>query len=102
MADILNLDELENSTLVYKEKEYSFKSPSVEIIDELEKLDAKIDKTASSKEQILQLATEINRLVPELPIELFTGMNMKQLKYSVAYITGGQDAVEAAIQAKKL
>lgn len=101
-VEMLNLDELEYQEITLHNKVYKFKVPAVEALQGIMDIEGKTAGIEDAKQVMEIMATEINKAIPELPVDELKTLNGKQLKHLVVYIAGADmDSVNMVLRKKK-
>ncbi len=98
----LNLDELEYQEITLHGTVYKFRVPPVEQLQGIVSIEEKTAGIEDPKQVMEIIATEVNKAVPELPVDELKSLSGKQLKHLIVYIVGSDmDSVNMLLRKKK-
>ncbi|PIW95043.1 MAG: hypothetical protein COZ07_06980 [Candidatus Infernicultor aquiphilus] len=100
MDNYLDLDTLVSRTFKIKGKEIIFNLPPLTKLKPLIELENKTTTMNDPEELIKAIKEVITKIIPEIPPEIFDGLNSIQLKAMIKFIVGVNNA-DIALSKKK-
>jgi len=91
MSDMLNLDELTEKNITFNGQVYTFKAPAASKLGVFNKINKMVGSEEDAEKVIAIFGEEVEKIIPELPKELYAEWTTDQIKAFVKYIIGESD-----------